>query len=90
MNINVVGTSGSGKSTLINETLQPILSQHFYRSLKKPMPYESIEGIENIDKVHNADFSVIVYNFLDILSHARTETQIIRDLAEVEAAFRSL
>ena len=46
--------------------------------------------IENIDKVHNADFSVIVYNFLDILSHARTETQIIRDLAEDEAAFRSL
>ena len=46
--------------------------------------------IENIDKVYRADFSVIVYNFLDILSHARTETQIIRDLAEDEAAFRSL
>ena len=47
--IVVTGVSGSGKSTLINETLQPILSQHFYRSLKKPMPYDSIEGIENID-----------------------------------------
>lgn len=53
----VTGVSGSGKSTLINETLQPILSQHFYRSLKKPMPYESIEGIEYIDKVVNVDQS---------------------------------
>ena len=51
------GVSGSGKSTLINETLQPILSQHFYRSLKTPMPYSSIEGIENIDKVVNVDQS---------------------------------
>ena len=51
----VTGVSGSGKSTLINETLQPILSQHFYRSLKRPMPYDSIEGIEYIDKVVNVD-----------------------------------
>ena len=57
--IVVTGVSGSGKSTLINETLQPILSQHFYRSLKKPMPYASIEGIENIDKVVNVDQSPI-------------------------------
>ncbi len=57
--IVVTGVSGSGKSTLINETLQPILSQHFYRSLKKPMPYESIEGIDNIDKVVNVDQSPI-------------------------------
>lgn len=55
--IVVTGVSGSGKSTLINETLQPILSQHFYHSLKKPMPYDSIEGIENIDKVVNVDQS---------------------------------
>lgn len=55
--IVVTGVSGSGKSTLINETLQPILSQHFYRSLKKPMPYDSIEGIEYIDKVVNVDQS---------------------------------
>lgn len=55
--IVVTGVSGSGKSTLINETLQPILSQHFYRSLKKPMPYKSIEGIEFIDKVVNVDQS---------------------------------
>ena len=55
--IVVTGVSGSGKSTLINETLQPILSQHFYRSVKKPMPYKSIEGIEHIDKVVNVDQS---------------------------------
>ncbi len=55
--IVVTGVSGSGKSTLINETLQPILSQHFYRSLKKPMPYDSIDGIDNIDKVVNVDQS---------------------------------
>lgn len=53
----VTGVSGSGKSTLINETLQPILSQHFYHSLKDPMPYESFEGIEYIDKVVNVDQS---------------------------------
>jgi excinuclease ABC subunit A len=57
--IVVTGVSGSGKSTLINETLQPILSQHFYRSLKRPMPYDSIEGIENIDKVVSVDQSPI-------------------------------
>lgn len=55
--IVVTGVSGSGKSTLINETLQPILSQHFYRSLKKPMPYVSIEGLEFVDKVVNVDQS---------------------------------
>jgi excinuclease ABC subunit A len=55
--IVVTGVSGSGKSTLINETLQPILSQHFYRSLKKPMPYDAIEGMEHIDKVVNVDQS---------------------------------
>ena len=55
--IVVTGVSGSGKSTLINETLQPILSHHFYRSLKKPMPYDSIDGIENIDKIVNVDQS---------------------------------
>jgi excinuclease ABC subunit A len=57
--ILVTGVSGSGKSTLINETLQPILSHHFYRSLKKPMPYDSIEGIEYIDKVVDVDQSPI-------------------------------
>lgn len=57
--ILVTGVSGSGKSTLINETLQPILSQHFYRSLKDPLPYDSIDGIENIDKVVTVDQSPI-------------------------------
>ena len=53
----VTGVSGSGKSTLINDTLQPILSQHFYRSLKAPLPYDSIDGLNNIDKVVNVDQS---------------------------------
>lgn len=53
--IVVTGVSGSGKSTLINETLQPILSHHLYRSLKKPLPYEAVEGMENVDKVVNVD-----------------------------------
>jgi excinuclease ABC, A subunit len=57
--IVVTGVSGSGKSTLINETLQPILSQHFYRSLKTPMEYSKIEGIDNVDKVVNVDQSPI-------------------------------
>ncbi len=55
----VTGVSGSGKSTLINETLQPILAHHFYRALKKPMPYSTIEGIEYIDKVVTVDQSPI-------------------------------
>ena len=53
--IVVTGVSGSGKSTLINETLYPILSKHFYRSLQAPLPYDSIEGLELIDKVVNVD-----------------------------------
>ena len=55
----VTGVSGSGKSTLINETLYPILSKHFYRSLQAPMPYDSIEGLQYIDKVVNVDQSPI-------------------------------
>lgn len=57
--ILITGVSGSGKSTLINETLQPILSQHFYRSEKNPLSYDSIEGIEYIDKVVSIDQSPI-------------------------------
>lgn len=55
--ICVTGVSGSGKSTLINDTLQPILSQKFYRSLQDPLPYDSIEGLDNIDKVVCVDQS---------------------------------
>lgn len=55
--ICVTGVSGSGKSTLINDTLHPILSQHFYRSQKEPLAYDSLEGIENIDKVVDVDQS---------------------------------
>ena len=57
--IVVTGVSGSGKSTLVNETLYPILSKHFYHSLQQPMPYQSIEGLEYIDKVVNVDQSPI-------------------------------
>ncbi len=55
--ICVTGVSGSGKSTLVNDTLQPILSQHFYHSLRDPLPYKSIEGLEHIDKVVDVDQS---------------------------------
>ena len=57
--ICVTGVSCSGKSSLINRTLQPILSQHFYRSLEDPLPYDSIDGIEHVDKVVNVDQSPI-------------------------------
>ena len=55
--ICVTGVSGSGKSSLINGTLQPIISQKFYRSLAAPLPYDGIEGLENIDKIVNVDQS---------------------------------
>lgn len=57
--ICVTGVSGSGKSTLINETLQPVLSQKFYRSLKDPLPYTAVKGIEHLDKVVSVDQSPI-------------------------------
>jgi excinuclease ABC subunit A len=57
--ICITGVSGSGKSTLINETLYPILSNHFYRSHQKPLAYKSIEGLGNIDKVIEVDQSPI-------------------------------
>lgn len=57
--IAVTGVSGSGKSTLVNHTLYPILSQHFYRSLRAPLPYDNIEGLEHIDKVIAVDQSPI-------------------------------
>lgn len=51
----ITGVSGSGKSTLVNETLNPILSKKFYRSVKEPLPYASIEGVELIDKIIEID-----------------------------------
>lgn len=53
--ICITGVSGSGKSSLINETLYPVLSRHIYRSERNPLPYKSMEGIENIDKVIGID-----------------------------------
>ena len=55
--ICVTGVSGSGKSSLVNDTLQPLLSKHFYRSLREPLPYKAIEGLELVDKVVNVDQS---------------------------------
>ena len=55
--ICVTGVSGGGKSSLINNTLQPILAKHFYRALREPLPYDSIEGIEHIDKIVDVDQS---------------------------------
>ena len=55
----MTGVSGSGKSTLINDTLQPILSQHFFRSLRDPLAYDAIEGLEQVDKVVSVDQSPI-------------------------------
>jgi len=57
--ICVTGVSGSGKSTLINDTLQPILSQYFYKSVKDPLPYKSVKGLDLIDKVIRVDQSPI-------------------------------
>ncbi len=53
--ICVTGVSGSGKSTLINETLYPILNQHFYKAVKDPLPFQSVEGLEHLDKVVDVD-----------------------------------
>ncbi len=55
--ICVTGVSGGGKSSLINNTLQPILAKHFYNALREPLPYERIEGVENIDKIVDVDQS---------------------------------
>ena len=57
--ICVTGVSGSGKSSLINDTLEPVISRKLYRSLREPLPYESVEGLEYIDKVVNVDQSPI-------------------------------
>ena len=79
----VTGVSGSGKSSLINQTLYPILSQHFYRSKKQPLPYQSIEGLELIDKVINVDQSPIGRT---PRSNPATYTNVFSDIRELFAA----
>jgi excinuclease ABC subunit A len=79
----ITGVSGSGKSTLINHTLHPILSHHFYRSIKSPMEYESIEGIENIDKVIEIDQSPIGRT---PRSNPATYTGVFTDIRELFAS----
>ena len=78
----VTGVSGSGKSSLINQTLYPILSQHFYRSKQVPLPYERIEGIEYIDKVINVDQSPIGRT---PRSNPATYTNVFGDIRELFA-----
>ena len=82
MMVGVTGVSGSGKSTLINQTLYPILSQHFYRSLQQPLPYESIEGLEHIDKVIAVDQSPIGRT---PRSNPATYTNVFNDIRELFA-----
>lgn len=83
-----------GKNMYEEDFLKRLLTQNgrheklYFEKLVRPEAGKRL--LENLDKVYNADFSVIVYNFLDILSHARTETDIIREIADDEAAFRSL
>ena len=80
--IGVTGVSGSGKSTLINQTLYPILSQRFYRSLQQPLPYDSIEGLEHIDKVICVDQSPIGRT---PRSNPATYTNVFSDIRELFA-----
>ena len=79
----VTGVSGSGKSSLINQTLYPILSQHFYRSKQVPLPYKKIEGLELIDKVINVDQSPIGRT---PRSNPATYTNVFSDIRELFAA----
>ncbi len=85
---------GGGKNQHEEEFLRKLMAKNgkseklFFEKLVRPEAGKRL--LENLEKVFNADFSVIIYNFLDILSHARTETDIIREIADDEAAFRSL
>lgn len=81
--ICVTGVSGSGKSTLINETLYPILNQHFYRSHKKPLAYSKIEGLKHIDKVIEIDQSPIGRT---PRSNPATYTNVFADIRNLYAA----
>lgn len=81
--ICVTGVSGSGKSTLINETLYPILQQHFYKSLKRPLPHEKIEGLEHLDKVIEIDQAPIGRT---PRSNPATYTNVFSDIRNLFAA----
>lgn len=90
LNDNEEGGKNAHEEEFLRRQLQSLgkpYSLHFEKIIR---PEQGRKLIDNIQKVYQADFSVIVYNFLDILSHARTETEIIRELADDDAAFRSL
>ena len=76
----VTGVSGSGKSTLINETLYPILNKHFYRGVKKPLSYDKIKGVENIDKVIEVVFFPISEIYTPICQNQKLEDTLLGDI----------
>lgn len=90
LNYSEEGGKNKYEEDFLRRQLQTYGKNYKWVFEKLVRPEASKRLIDNISKIYNADFSVIVYNFLDILSHARTETDIIRELAEDEAAFRSL
>lgn len=81
--ICVTGVSGSGKSSLINETLYPILRKHFYKSIKRPLPYKELKGIEHVDKVIEIDQSPIGRT---PRSNPATYTNVFTDIRKIFAA----
>jgi len=90
LNDNEEGGKNKYEEDFLKRLLQTTGKNYKFYFEKLVRPEAGRRLLENLDKVYGVDFSVIVYNFLDILSHARTETEIIRELAEDEAAFRSL
>lgn len=90
LNDNEEGGKNKYEEDFLRRLMQSTGKSYKFYFEKLVRPEAGKRLLENLDKVYNADFSVIIYNFLDILSHARTETEIIRELAEDEAAFRSL
>ena len=90
LNDNEEGGKNMYEEQFLRRQLQQMGKEYRLTFDKLVRPEAGRKLIDNIQRVYNADFSVIIYNFLDILSHARTETEIIRQLTEDDASFRSL
>ena len=90
LNDNQEGGKNMYEEDFFKRQMQSLGMNHKYSFDKLVRPEAGRKLLENISKVYDADISIIIYNFLDILSHARTDTEIIRELADDEAAFRSL